>query len=104
MEFDLLAFVESAWPVVGFGAGFTVAAGSLVGQLGAVGKIQLAITVAVGFLIGFLGMLAVQGGLPVGISYWFGDIVIGFLTAFVGVGVYSADVHASKKGSEQAAQ
>ena len=102
MEFDLLAFVESAWPIVGFGAAFTIAAGTLVGQLGAAGRLQLAITVGIGFLIGFCGMLAVQGGLPGDFAYWFGDAVIGFLTAFVGVGVYNADVHASKKGVEKA--
>jgi len=100
MEFDLLAFVESAWPVVGFGAAFTIAAGTLVGQLGAAGRLQLGITVGVGFLIGFFGILAVQGGFPNSFAYWFGDVVIGFLTAFVGVGVYNADVHASKKGAE----
>jgi hypothetical protein len=102
MEFDLLAFVESAWPIAGFGAAFTIAAGTLIGQLGAAGRLQLILTVGVGFVIGFCGMLAVQGGLPGNFAYWFGDVVIGFLTAFVGVGVYNADVHASKKGSELA--
>ncbi len=85
-------------------AAFTIAAGTLVGRFGASGNLQLGITVAVGFLISFLGILAVQGGAPGGFSMWFADVVVGFLGAFVGVGVYKADVHASAKGAAIAAQ
>lgn len=96
MEFDLLSFIQAAYPVVGLGAGITIALGTLIGKLGAEGKLQLGLTMLAGLLIGFFG-IAAQLGIPNTLAYWFGDVVIGLMTGLTAVGVYETGVHLAEK-------
>jgi hypothetical protein len=97
MEFDLLAFVEAAYPVIALGAGITVAIGTWLGKMGAQGRLQLGLTSLAGLIIGVLGMVAKLGGWPVDFPTWFAVILVGLITPGVAVGVYETGVHIAAK-------
>ena len=99
MEFDLGQFVNAALPTLGLLVPLIIALVEYLGKLGVAGKAQLACSMGFG-LVGGVGAMIAQLGVPADFAGWFGNVIVGLMAGGAASGVYEAFKSAAAKANK----